>query len=270
MNRKILSVLTVLIAVLVSTAALAACDNLSTEQGGKSSVSESTAESGAQNGAQRENAAESGAQSGAQRENAAESGEDTPKSEAEKPASAETGYSVDENGVLSAKMLSLIPDPPEWYYERVLHGEAVGISFNAPAGWECVPLYGGQSELLGLSFTSDSSDKSDGLCRIFVYKDGGRTYEQLTDMNFLLLAKDDRNYFEVETPYAAAASYALTYFSGRQADTDDVQPSYLRSYQLQFDGYVVGCDVFLNAGDAETLAAEEAACDEFIASLKLL
>lgn len=72
MKRKILSVLTVLVAVLMSTAALAACDkapagaessggsgeSMSTEQGGEPSVSESAAESG-EPGAS-ESAAESG------------------------------------------------------------------------------------------------------------------------------------------------------------------------------------------------------------------
>ena len=61
----------------------------------------------------------------------------------------------------------------------------------------------------------------------------------------------------------------LTYFSGRQGDSDESQPSYLRSYQLQFDGYVVDCYVFINANDSDTLSAEEAACDDFIASIKL-
>mgnify|MGYP006956049332 CR=1 FL=1 len=45
MKQKILSVLSVLMAVLMSTAALAACDSLSTETGGEPSASESAAES---------------------------------------------------------------------------------------------------------------------------------------------------------------------------------------------------------------------------------
>ena len=73
MERKILSVLTVLIDVLMSTAALAACDktpaeaessggssdNLSTEQGGEPSVSESGGNSGAQMGTEGESRSES-------------------------------------------------------------------------------------------------------------------------------------------------------------------------------------------------------------------
>ncbi len=83
MKRKILSVLAVLVSVLMSTAALAACDktpagaesgggsgeSLSTEQGGEPSVSESGAESG-----ESEEQGESGAESG-EGESRSESGE---------------------------------------------------------------------------------------------------------------------------------------------------------------------------------------------------
>ena len=77
MKRKILSVLAVLVSVLMSTAALAACnkapaeqesgggsgESLSTEQGGEPSVSESGGNSGAQMGTEEESHSESGAQS---------------------------------------------------------------------------------------------------------------------------------------------------------------------------------------------------------------
>ena len=238
MKRKFLSVLSVLMAVLI----FCGCSDLSTASG---------------------NLSTEGAQSGEQTSTEEEGGED------EQAVPEETGYSFDENGFLSAKILSFIPEPPEWYYEQLQQGAVIDISFSVPAGWDCVPLYDAQNELSGLSFTSDSFDKSDGICRIFIYEDDGSTYEQLTEHSFMLIHKDENSYFEVDAPYTEAASYALTYFSGRQGDSDDSQPSYLRSYQLQFDGYVVDCYVFIDASDSDTLSAEEIACNDFIASIKL-
>ena len=237
MKRKILSVLAVLVAVLMSTAVLTACDK--TPAGAENASGSGESVSTEQGGDEKHTVTE------------------------------ETGYTIDENRFLSAKIVSFIPEPPEWYYERLQQGAVVDISFSVPTGWDCVPLYDAQNELSGLSFTSDSFDKSDGICRIFIYEGDGSIYERLTEHNFTLIHKDENSYFKIEAPYAEAASYVLTYFSGRQGDSDESQPSYLRSYQLQFDGYVVDCYVFINANDSDTLSAEEAACDDFIASIKL-
>ena len=80
MKRKILSVLAVLVAVLMSTAVLTACDK--TPAGAENASGSGESVSTEQGGEEKQTVPE------------------------------ETGYSIDENRFLSAKIVSFIPEPP--------------------------------------------------------------------------------------------------------------------------------------------------------------
>ena len=247
MKRKILSVLGVLMAVLMSTAALSGCNKApagaessggsgesgSTEQGGEPSVSESAAES----------SGESNSQTSMEENNNEEKAERL-------VFSSETIEA--ENGIVSEEVCAQIFKYTISQGENFLSGDTANVSFSLPETWSCVAwlLNGG---IFCFCLYNPEYEDSEYAAVISVYADDGTTFDKLFSSNALLSYIDENTYFEIEGENYEKGSFIDFLPSPKLIDKDDPSPVYgSHYYKLQFDGYVVSVDASIRMYEKRT------------------